>query len=681
MRTIRSLAPLVVVAVSTVLLTAIASGHSNDETPPASTFPPIPVQIQPTVKAPDAVSPPSLDIRVSGDYEALAEVLIDVNPTNPDNLVICGHSNTLDHMATYYTLDNGQTWTLVRVGDSQDHLGFHVRFDPAVAFDADGNVYVAYGVSYFVGNTERTSLVVCKSTDGGRTYNQAVIIGTANRVLNVPGHDKWVLATGPDPAVPGRQNVYIAWTWNIPTPAGNVDQQISVSRSIDGGLTFSTPIVINDDSVNGRDRALVADPSVGPNGELYVSWNDIDATDASIFVDRSFDAGVTWGTDVLVQAATMAWRTPIPAQPDRGVGAAPVLDVDVSAGVYRGRIYIAYCQAGANGLDILLRFSDDQAQSWSAPVRVNDDATARDQFLPWLDTGRTTGVLSVVFYDAREDPLNRSVRVYSALSRTGGESFESNEAVADVPSNNSVDNEFRYLGNFLEYIGVAVGDEAAYVVWSDTRRQWPVDFGEGLQYYFDRIAVGLPVPVLITRFDAVAVDGGVAVGWELHSDEAIDGYALYRAEGGSSTWAAIAQGPVGTTGAYLDRGVEPGKNYHYQLLVRAADGDEFRSQSVSVTTRALALTLGPNRPNPFNPRTVIPYELPAAPQSTHVRLLILDVAGRVVRTLVDEGQTGGAYRVEWEGKDDGGMDVASGIYFYVLDVEGTRQSRKMVLLK
>ncbi len=681
MRTIRPLALFVVVAVSTVVLAAIASGHSDDETPPASTFPPIPARAQPSRQAPDAVSPPSLDVRVSGNYQALAEVLIDVNPTNPDNLVICGHSNTLAHMATYYTFDAGATWTLVEVGDSQDHLGFHVRFDPAVAFDADGNVYVAYGVSYFVGSTERTSLVVSKSTDGGRTYNQAVIIGTANRVLNVPGHDKWVLATGRDPAVPGQQNVYIAWTWNIPTPAGNVDQQISVSRSSDGGLTFSAPVVINDDSVNGRDRALVADPSVGPNGELYVSWNDIDATDASIFVDRSFDGGLTWGADVLVSTGAMAWRTPIPAQPDRGVGAAPVSDVDVSAGVYRGRIYIVYCQPGANGLDIQLRFSDNQAQSWSAPVRVNDDATARDQFLPWIDVGPHNGVVSVVFYDAREDPLNRSVRVYSAVSRMGGESFEPNEAVADVPSNNSVDNPFRYLGNFLEYIGVAVGDDAAYVVWSDTRREWPVNFNEGLQYYFDRIPIESTVPVFITRFEAIAVDGGVAVGWELHGDEAIDGYTLYRGEDGSSARVVVAQGQAGATGAYLDRGVERGKTYHYELLVRTVDGDEFRSQISRVTTRALALTLGPNRPNPFNPRTVIPYELPAAREPTRVRLLILDVAGRVVRTLVDDRQGGGMYRVEWEGRDDRGEAVASGVYFSVLDVDGERRMQKMVLLK
>jgi hypothetical protein len=53
----------------------------------------------------------------------------------------------------------------------------------------------------------------------------------------------------------------------------------------------------------------------------------------------------------------------------------------------------------------------------------------------------------------------------------------------------------------------------------------------------------------------------------------------------------------------------------------------------------------------------------------------------VVRTLVDEYQPGGAYRVDWEGKDDGGEAVSSGVYIYMLDVGGVREMRKLVLLK
>ena len=93
------------------------------------------------------------------------------------------------------------------------------------------------------------------------------------------------------------------------------------------------------------------------------------------------------------------------------------------------------------------------------------------------------------------------------------------------------------------------------------------------------------------------------------------------------------------------------------------------------------LALRQNFPNPFNPQTTIAYDLPATSSEARVRLRIVDVAGRVVRTLVDEDQPGGTYRAHWEGKNDRGEAVSSGVYFYVLDARGSRQTRKLVLLK
>lgn len=93
------------------------------------------------------------------------------------------------------------------------------------------------------------------------------------------------------------------------------------------------------------------------------------------------------------------------------------------------------------------------------------------------------------------------------------------------------------------------------------------------------------------------------------------------------------------------------------------------------------LALHQNYPNPFNPRTTIAYDLPATSAEERAQLRIIDVNGRVVRTLVDENQRGGTYRVEWEGKNSRGESVSSGIYFSVLDARGARQTRKLLLLK
>jgi hypothetical protein len=86
-----------------------------------------------------------------------------------------------------------------------------------------------------------------------------------------------------------------------------------------------------------------------------------------------------------------------------------------------------------------------------------------------------------------------------------------------------------------------------------------------------------------------------------------------------------------------------------------------------------------NRPNPFNPRTEIYYELTTA---TTVELRVYDATGRLVRTLVDAHRQGpGAYVVPWDGRNQRGAAVASGVYFYRLDGAGGSETQKMVLLR
>jgi hypothetical protein len=80
-----------------------------------------------------------------------------------------------------------------------------------------------------------------------------------------------------------------------------------------------------------------------------------------------------------------------------------------------------------------------------------------------------------------------------------------------------------------------------------------------------------------------------------------------------------------------------------------------------------------NYPNPFNPKTIIKYQLA---KNSEVKLVIYDVLGRAVTTLVNEKQTPGTYQVEWNGSD-----FASGIYFCKLKIENFSQTKKMVLIK
>jgi hypothetical protein len=90
-------------------------------------------------------------------------------------------------------------------------------------------------------------------------------------------------------------------------------------------------------------------------------------------------------------------------------------------------------------------------------------------------------------------------------------------------------------------------------------------------------------------------------------------------------------------------------------------------------------SLHQNAPNPFNPKTTIHYEVPAG--GAHVAIEVYDVAGRLVTTLVDGLEPEGERSVIWDGRDSGGEQMATGVYFYRLRSEGTDSIRKMLLLK
>lgn len=87
--------------------------------------------------------------------------------------------------------------------------------------------------------------------------------------------------------------------------------------------------------------------------------------------------------------------------------------------------------------------------------------------------------------------------------------------------------------------------------------------------------------------------------------------------------------------------------------------------------------LSQNYPNPFNPETIISYSLP---KTATVRLTIYNVFGRMIRTLVDGSMKPGEHRIVWDGRDNQGRKVASGVYFYKLEAGEFRAMKKMILL-
>ena len=122
-------------------------------------------------------------------------------------------------------------------------------------------------------------------------------------------------------------------------------------------------------------------------------------------------------------------------------------------------------------------------------------------------------------------------------------------------------------------------------------------------------------------------------------------------------------------------------NLRQGAIARAmTDGTGYFALPLAAPTgRALParFALGPNYPNPFNPSTIIPYQLPTA---THVRLEVFNLLGQRIATLVDEARPAGFHTATWHATDRAGRAVAAGVYIYRMTVGEERQTGRMVLI-
>jgi hypothetical protein len=121
-------------------------------------------------------------------------------------------------------------------------------------------------------------------------------------------------------------------------------------------------------------------------------------------------------------------------------------------------------------------------------------------------------------------------------------------------------------------------------------------------------------------------------------------------------------------------GVAP---YYRQLLVYQTNGLA-TSVANQLSTQPKSINLQQNYPNPFNPETKIRFEVPT-PSSVNIN--IYDINGRIVRGFDLAFQPAGTHEVYWDGKNNNGVSVATGTYFYTLNMNGQSFTKKMLLLR
>lgn len=198
---------------------------------------------------------------------------------------------------------------------------------------------------------------------------------------------------------------------------------------------------------------------------------------------------------------------------------------------------------------------------------------------------------------------------------------------------------------------------------------------------FDVFLTILPfnaTPVLIRNFSANEIDGRVELNWDILTEVAVLGFSIRRSSG--------ADEPVEITGGllpqwqrgFIDHVSVLGVEYRYTLVVVLQDGSTVQSEPVSVRPTVLVADLPQNRPNPFKLSTMIRFSLSG---QYPVDIRVYDAMGKLVRTLVDQPMSDGTFEVEWQGRDNAGRALASGVYFYQLRAGPTILTRKTVLIK
>jgi len=187
-----------------------------------------------------------------------------------------------------------------------------------------------------------------------------------------------------------------------------------------------------------------------------------------------------------------------------------------------------------------------------------------------------------------------------------------------------------------------------------------------------------PVAVLITDFVATPLGNGIELSWSLFADEGIEGFEIYRSDGDDPAERVLNPQLIDSSErAFTDETALPGVRYRYALGVIAETG-MFRSRPAEAEIAPLALRLFQNHPNPFNPVTTIGYEVPEA---SYVTLRVYSAAGQLVRKLVDREVSAGRQEITWDGTNNAGAGVASGVYYYRLTVGKETLTKKMALLK
>jgi len=655
--------------------------------------------------APDVSVPPPVyngmsggdgpDILVTGTATNVtqSENSIFVHPLDNTKLLNSNNSTNwpfsiLYGTSRYESFDGGMTWPAPPsspTGPVGSNYG-----DPAAAIGRNGYYYLGYITTSF-------GQGVARSLNEGTSWTGATL-GTGGTL------DKNHLWIDNYATSPYEGNLYSTWT-TFSSPYGAIE----VMRSIDDAATWVSRQAVST-AIAAGSHNQGTHIQTGPGGEVYVAWSVYDQWASGLYDEddigfaKSVNGGVSFtpatritngiGGTGNIKGIRGAGVNLGGAWPVR-TASFPVMAVDISGGTRNGWIYLVWTNTGVPGVntgsgwDVYLMRSTDGGTTWSLPTRVNQDAAGlRRHYYPWISCDPSNGNLSVVYYDNRDAPSTTSttVEVWSSNSSDGGFTWTDSQisdvsfVPAPIPGLAS-----GYMG---DYIGVDSDGGMVYPLWSDNRAT-PVRAYIS-PYAFDGGGGGGIPCGDIASFQARCIAGGTIRARLTMTDATHAGEMVEFTIDGTAYPATIMTGGTGVTRAQIAIGGFGAGSHTVELTdpdgcfsdimvtcPTAGKADAEWEEDAEASLPAATTLIG-NHPNPFNPTTSISYALSA---DNWVTLKIYNTLGEEIATLVNEFQTAGTRSALWNGTNDNGSPVASGIYIYRLTAGDVVKSEKMMFMK
>lgn len=438
------------------------------------------------------------------------------------------------------------------------------------------------------------------------------------------------------------------------------------TRTKDGGASWSSPFQLSTDTLIAHGPNI----AVGPDNRLHVAWvNGVSGDPTHIFY-RRFVPGSGWDPTPTDISGTLAYDAQTPS-----------ISVDLE-----GRVHVVWHIGVEDSLpSVYYTRSSAGGASFVTPQQISSTDTTVHAAWPRFSVQGTTGdIVAVPWRDIRS--TDSTGNVYVAVSTDTGQTFTEYE----VPT---------FAGaNELDPTAMVDADGVIHLLYTQEitiigKAKYQRSTDLGVSWTSEHALTTEP-----SRFSWWAYDYWSDMLWVLWKDERdgvpgnekSDLMATYSADGGL-TW--------GTNEFVTDLGdldarfpaIAIGQDSRLHAIwsdLRHGDtlSTMFMRQRDPVLVGVAKDTRPPRPfvlhsavPNPFGARTVIRYELS---KRTDVRIDVYDVAGRLVRTLVDtRGRPAGSFEAIWDGRDSGGYRVASGVYFYRIVAAGLHETRKMAILR